>query len=442
MVHKDTAGFVAVAAIALGLRMSGGALAQLSYATVALYALGGWAHVVRSLWLSWLLMMLNTGLVPESSASSLGRYVVLAGAVVSIVARWHAQRTRARARVTALWATLGLGAAIAVHSLLFSSVVDVSVLKTAAWTAAAAALCVAWSAMPLSERRRTEEHIYAGLVATAVLSVPLVVAGPGYLRNGTGFQGVLNHPQAFGPTMAILGAWQLAKILSLGATWLRLAGVALTLGFVAMSESRTGLFALALGILVGVAGSQWKAVHGGSARRVRIGVLAIASVLLATPFAADSMWGFLQKRSSSATVIDMYDASRGRLMRAMLANIEQRPIVGIGFGVASEASAMVVARDEMFGLPVGAAIEKGVLPLAIVEEVGVLGAVAVVAWLFVVMRGAMRGGVAAGAVSWTAVLTNLGESTLFSPGGLGLLVLMVVLWSATSVDGAEARSEA
>lgn len=42
---------------------------------------------------------------------------------------------------------------------------------------------------------------------SALLSLPLLVHPLGYLRNGTGFQVILNHPQVFGPTMALLCAW-------------------------------------------------------------------------------------------------------------------------------------------------------------------------------------------------------------------------------------------
>jgi hypothetical protein len=78
------------------------------------------------------------------------------------------------------------------------------------------------------------------------------------------------------------------------------------------------------------------------------------------------------------------------------------------------------------------------MPLAILEEVGIFGAGAVLAWLYVLTRGAARRGIAASVVFWTALVTNMGESTLFSPGGLGLLMLILIAWASTE-SSADAR---
>jgi len=123
----------------------------------------------------------------------------------------------------------------------------------------------------------------------------------------------------------------------------------------------------------------------------------------------------------------------------MASNISARPLEGIGFGMASIPSELVVVRDPVFGLPVSAAVEKGVLPLAIVEEIGVVGFGVVLLWVLALLRMSARAGVAPVAVCLTALFLNMGEATLFSPGGLGLLMLIMLGWAASSSLEGEAR---
>ena len=140
-------------------------------------------------------------------------------------------------------------------------------------------------------------------------------------------------------------------------------------------------------------------------------------------------------RSSADTLLEAYQQSRGILIDPMLANIADDPWRGIGFGIASNPSEMVVQRDPFLGLPIGSSIEKGVAPLAIVEEVGVLGAILIIFWLLVFLRKGVVAGLPPLAVLLTALILNLGEYTLFSAGGQGLLLMILFGW----VYGSAAR---
>src|SRR5690606_4707588 len=86
-------------------------------------------------------------------------------------------------------------------------------------------------------------------------------------------------------------------------------------------------------------------------------------------------------RAEVASVIEAYDTSRGGLIAEMWTNIIDKPLQGIGFGIASDPRDMDVTRDQLLGLPTGAAIEKGVLPLAVLEEVGLIGLILISLWV-------------------------------------------------------------
>jgi hypothetical protein len=110
----------------------------------------------------------------------------------------------------------------------------------------------------------------------------------------------------------------------------------------------------------------------------------------------------------------------------MIENIRKHPMTGIGFGIASDPDQMEVGRDPIFNLPVGAPIEKGIMPVAVVEEVGIPGALIVAGWFVLLLRRAARGGIAALAVASTVLFLNLGEANIFSPGGMGLLEIILL----------------
>src|SRR5690606_35639914 len=68
------------------------------------------------------------------------------------------------------------------------------------------------------------------------------------LRNGSGFQGVLNHPQVFGPSMALLASWTLSAVLSdARPSWKNLAILGVSMWFILASEARTAGLAVVLG---------------------------------------------------------------------------------------------------------------------------------------------------------------------------------------------------
>jgi hypothetical protein len=115
----------------------------------------------------------------------------------------------------------------------------------------------------------------------------------------------------------------------------------------------------------------------------------------------------------------------------MLDNIEQQPLSGIGFGIGSDPWMMAIKRHPLYGLPTSAPIEKAVMPIAVMEELGIPGFLLVAAWTWMLLRRAARVGIDRLVVITTALLINFGEFVFFSPGGLGMLLLIMVAWAAT-----------
>lgn len=428
--------------IMLALRLSTELTAGLSYVALAPYALCGRLQALRALAMSWLFTVINPGLAPDVPNATILRYAVLVAAAFSMLARGN-QVKPATGNSSMVVATILLGLFLVLHSYYTSPVVGVSVMKALLWAATMAVILSAWNGLTQAARDTAAGELFAFLVLILLLSLPLISQPVGYLRNGTGFQGILNHPQGFGPTMALLGAWVAARLLAERRTTLSAVGL-LGLSFFALllSEARTAGLAMVLG--VGFSVIAQPIFSGRPMLRLLSGLrspillcaflAALAGGLVLAPRLADSAEQFLSKsgRQASGSVIEIYDTSRGFLIDQMTYNIVERPFLGSGFGIASDPTEMEVIRDPILGLPIGAAVEKGVLPLAIVEEVGVFGALLVGTWLIRVMRNVGRGRLPPFAVIMTGLILNFGEATFFSPGGHGLMLMLLLGWAFAS----------
>lgn len=427
--------------LALVMRLAGSAIGGFSYFVLAGYALRGRKQAMQALALSWLFSMLSDGIAPFASASSFGRYAVVLCAAISIFMRKPQVKVVKMENHFSIF-TFVFGVFLLVHSILVSPVPDVSILKAILWTIVTMTVLRAWGGMSFQLRIQLERELFGGLVLLGLLSIPLIFSGIGYMRNGTGFQGVLFHPQSFGPAMALLGAFVISRMLAEPKPmWQNIAMSGLCLTYVVLSGARTAGLALVLGVSISIiitlllSGlSARQVVPGFRSSRLRIFLVFILIVVaLNGSMLGDVLNNFMNKNSGdeSVNVMNAYEKSRGFLIDAMLDNIDEKPWTGIGFGIASSPSTMYIERDPVLGLPVSATIEKGVLPLAVLEELGALGFVLFIVWLSLCIVCAARGGVAQLSVLLTLILFNFGESTLFSSSGFGLLPLVLIGWSVS-----------
>lgn len=426
-------------AFAMLLRFASATTADISFAALALLALRGRLQAIQALALTWLFLMLNSALAPDPPNGAIGRYLVLLAAALMLFMR-RAPRGAAPRPVRVHTATFVLSVFIFYHSLLFSQMPDVSLLKAASWTLLVAVLVLCWQGLRAHERERAEGFIFGLLVVIFVLSVPLLATSAGRAINGTGFQGILGHPQVYGIAMAMLGAWTALKVLSMprAPAWL-IAMVPACCVFILLSEARTALIAMMAGVLAAVlsclalSGRRMRDIMPGLRNRNVGGLMLLGIValpILAVMF-EPILLSFIDKRSGSGDFITAYRASRGLLIDAMLQNIEKHFFTGIGFGIASSPEEMMVIRDPVLGLPISALVEKGALPFAVFEELGVFGFLIATIWVVAVLAHCARGGVAPLGLTLVFLLANMGEATLFSPGGFGLIGLIFVAWGVT-----------
>ncbi len=424
------------------LRLASAPTANLSYWLLAAYAMLGRAQAIQAIGMSWFFTMINPGIAPGASLGSIGKYAVFLAACFSVILRSDILTGNMKIKRPVIY-TVSIGIFFVIHSFLISPMPDVSILKATSWLMVTATLFAAWGKLNDEERGRLFNKLYVGLVVLMVISIPLVVLPVGYLRNGNGFQGILNHPQAFGSTMAILGALSGSSLLAQRKTsWSNVAVFCSCLVLILLSEARTAGVALVLGLMLGFIVVPWlsgkginKVVPGLKSQRLwgAIGVFLIFGLVF-YPFISQKVDNYISKSGRAGdieTLTAAYEISRGALIDRLLVNIQENPVGGIGFGIASDPIDMKVERDPFFSFPVSAPIEKGVLPLAVLEELGVIGASLVLLWFLMVLRSASANGLEPLVVTIMALLLNMGENTFFSPGGFGALILIFVSWACT-----------
>ncbi len=433
----------------IAMRAVRGPTATVAYITLPLYALYGRRHAILSLALIWIFNTLSHGFGAPPGWAAAFRHLTILAAGFSVLVLHAGRPPRSRCPIF-VGATAGLCGLLLLHSALFSTAADISVLKSISFSITLMALVVAWSSLDDLNAELAERQIWGLLIMVAVLSIPLVGIGMGYMRNGRGFQGLLVHPQNFGPTMAFVATWLFARWLT-GPIKRNLAwGVLpLALFWVYLSQARIGMLSFLVGALAAVACEPLVAMLNGwksfpTTRKLRIAfVAAIGFVALIVAGAAvtDKVSTFVRKGNQGGSLQEAFDSSRGFLIERMKANIAQRPLTGIGHGVPSieGLNADLFFRDPYFGIVLMAPVEKGVLPVAIIEEFGWPLGILWFMWFAWLQLMACRAGVVNAAVCAAALASNLGEATFFSPGGAGMLPIVLVTMCATAPAASNAR---
>lgn len=407
----------------------GGGVGQLTaYAAIAGFALIGPREAVQALALSWLLTFLNPGIFDTHEAAPLMRWLVTLTAFGSVALRSVRPSMRLSPPLIGVSLFVIVGVAL---TPIASYAVDVSLFKLLSFFLVAFSLVVGLD-LTRGDTPFWRSWLFAFTSTIILVSIPFVGSNLGFTRNGSGFQGILNHPQAYGaflgPALAYLVFFRHAS------HNMRPGSVALLgIGLISLylTEARVGVLALAVGLTFSLA---WWAVDWLRKRRPNLSVKTIAFFLVVSsalvPVALlsgnDFRDGFEQlvwKRSSATTLAEAFDASRGFLVERSLDNFRLSPLFGIGFGLPSDPSSLNVSRDPILGLPIGAPIEKGVTVIAVFEELGIIGFLFFALMVALVLKpvfGASKS-LATMGLATASLAVTVGEHILFATGGMGLV---------------------
>ena len=407
----------------------------------ALHALRGPRQTVEALLMLALTIMINKALVPVDI--SVLRWVVLFAAAARTL--WDGVITgmpvpRAFWWLTALVLTLVLFAVTA------SWLPTVSLFKSLSFYMGAATALVA-----LHRTRSLADYWQSLLLTLSVFvilgSLPLYFfEAYGFARNASGFQGLLTHPQTYGPITAVLTAYVTGRVI-FEKHRSRLLTVTMLAGWVGVyySQSRTGMLALVLSGML-VAGTAlfkprtWlpRLRQAMTLPTLTVGVLALGAFgVLYGPRLSEGLVSFLLKDEAAQDITSALEESRSGLIERSMDNFRAAPLTGIGLGVPSDLEDAVIEYGPL-GVPISASVEKGFQPTAVLEETGIVGAALLVLFLIVLLAPVVRRGTMPLAwMTFAVLLINMGEAILFAIGGNGLFVWILLTMVYVITEGSE-----
>lgn len=402
-------------------------LGLLICAGLALYAWRGARETIEAFTVLALLLLLG-----NDGAASIGRWLVL----FSCCGRLAWDSVMQGAPTPRILRPLALFAAtIMLFAWLVSYIPAVSILKVVTFTMGVGAIMTGLYRTP-----HLREYWFSWFFTFGIFvlfaSLPLYATAYGYRFNGSGFQGILSHPQSYGVVAAPITAFLTGLVLFydnrspvvvLGAL----------LGWVGIfaSQARTSFLAaagaLAISVMIGYfLGPAWRAtiLRAFSAGRVAL-IVVVFSALAVAQWSSiqEGVRTFLLKDDSDESVVESLQSSRIGLIERSLDNFMEEPLTGIGFGVPSDPGLLRVKTGPL-GIPLGASVEKGFMPSAVLEETGLVGAILVAYLILVLLLPVLRqGGMMVLWVLIACLMINGGEMVFFSIGagdGVYLWLLM------------------
>lgn len=388
---------------------------------------------IQSMFILVLFSTVNTGIYcfdlikGESSGGSVVFYIAIFSFFVAALRR---ELMKAHFRIDAPMMMLFLLLFIVVvSSPLVSYAVDVSIFKIIIFSVGVFTLLLTGRQLAETQSAECDIWLQSLFVSLPWLSLPLMFIGFGYSCNLAGFQAWVGQPQSFSVIMALIVTWLSAKFFYSESKHL-IYGSALLVGVVELflSGSRTGVGAVVISVVVFTA-----LALNRRPRRVGVLVMGIGCLIglaLITPAGRDFAISFIRKREAASefqSVSDQAVETRAALVQRSWENFLENPVFGMGFGTAGDEYALVVQRDPILGLPVSAPTEKGVFWVAALEEIGVVGSAAMFALFSVIVVLIYR----SGNREWLAIVVcalvlNFGEAMLFSLGGIGALLWLLI----------------
>lgn len=278
-------------------------------------------------------------------------------------------------------------------------------------------------------------------LSVLLLSLPMLgFPNVGYFRDGQGFQGILNHPQALAIFCAPAAAWATISLWERHSSEKRLAWVIFFLAWTEMilTRGRVGIIAFGAAAMIVLIIAllfhrRWRTeiVRPIESLRLTLVMFFVLIVIGVASFyprlVTNSIDQFILKGQNEKTITEAFDSSRGFLITESLQNFSDNKWLGIGFGVSKSNYFEFLPKIEpITGLPLGASTEKPNLFVALLEETGMVGAIAFIFFIFEFFRQIVRrSDLRSACVVLTAFFLNVGEMIFFSMGGLGLYLFLL-----------------
>ena len=242
------------------------------------------------------------------------------------------------------------------------------------------------------------------------------------------FCGVTNQSQALAPLLSCAWGWVVCDCLFVERKirWPHLMLIICALPLLYKTRSRVAILCLLVISILVCFYLPRKLELGARVRRwlrpVLLGGVSLGVVaLVLAEMNSDAISRWIRKTNDvegdDRTLQEAVTASRQKLVDMCMEDFKDSPLIGKGFQVAWYTKENLIGDG---GIVLSSPIEKGILPIMILGETGLVGLVIflVFLWIFVADCSRRRFFIT---IALMAVLltTNIGEATFFSPGGIG-----------------------
>lgn len=152
-----------------------------------------------------------------------------------------------------------------------------------------------------------------------------------------------------------------------------------------------------------------------------VGGIVLFAVVIVAEINSNAISRWVRKtddvKGDQRSISEAFTASRQGLMEMCMDDFRRNPLLGMGFQVAEYTKNYAASSK---GLMLSSPIEKGVIPVMVLGETGVVGAIVFGVFLLVFYNGCANRKLYLTSTMMTVFLAiNLGEATFFSPGGAG-----------------------
>ena len=390
-----------------------------------------WA--LRAFTIGFLGLIANQAIVQKTAFWAPARFVIPAACLVRFALDLQTLRygLLRDGYMKALAAFVIVAAALSILTQYF---VPIALLKLTSFTIASFAILASAKVMQLRRSDMTEWYVTIILTAV-VMGLGALTLGIGYnytgseVRAANYFNGPFYHSNLLGPMAAMMIIF-LACVVVFGDyrnKWICLMLIGFLMYFMYLTKSRTSFAATAVGVVMLVSLSFLLVRRGYIRLRMNVsrmsllGGLAVAclGIVIADMATFGSLSrqaiGFANKGGTSEEFdLDQALSSRQDIIAYIWQNFLESPLIGIGFEVSK--SKFFIDNATIFYAP----IEKGFLPVAVLEETGVIGAAFFLLFLVSYMGYLSKGLNVPGLAMFLTFLTiNCGESMFFALAGHG-----------------------
>ena len=251
------------------------------------------------------------------------------------------------------------------------------------------------------------------------------------------FCGITNHSQALAPLLAVAVGWVLCDMLLLERRfrWLHLCIVVFALPLTYLTRSRVGLISIVAALYMSAFYAARK-IQLPSHLRARLSqgimvsgaLLVVVAIIAQVSTGAMSRWMRKTNEEDERSLGEALTSSRMGLLEQSLYEFRRNPLFGSGFQVDENTPELVRINK---GFMLSAPIEKGITPVMVLGETGILGEVCFILFIATFYGTCIRRKYVVTLSLFTVFfVTNMGEATFFSPGGIG-----GIIWIVSAVGG-------